>query len=186
MLLLVFAAVVFFFLLVGAIVFLICALLPPLRRYALSAALWCAVWGPSAIVFLLIAGTAVIADAFITTHGDMQSLHAPRLVAALGWGYLAVALSATAAIASLVAWLHQTLMHRLTFPLFRLYATLVCAGIGSVFGWCLGWYSLPWWIVGMSALVLGFGVLAYRGARALRGKPPTSLTWISGEEFNGT
>jgi hypothetical protein len=194
MLPLLFAAIVFFFLLVGSAVFLFCVLIPALRRFALSAALWCAVWGPSSITFLLIAGTAVIAEAFITNNGDMHSLHTPRLVAALGWGYLVAALLATATIASLVAWLHQTLMHRLTFPLFRLYTTAVCAGIGSVFGWCLGWlmaareiqYSLPLWLSGMSVLILSFGTLAYRNARSLRGEPPTSLTWISTEEFNGT
>jgi hypothetical protein len=193
MLPLLFAAIVFFFLVLGAVVFLICVLIPPLRRYALSAALWCATWGPCSIVFLLIAGTAVIAEAFITNNGNMQSLHAPRLVPALGWSYLAIAILATSATASIVAWIHQTLTHRLTFALFRLYATAVCAGIGSVFGWCLGWlmlareipHTFPLWILAMLALIGSFGTAAYRGACSLRGEPPASFTWISAEEFNG-
>jgi hypothetical protein len=188
------AVIVFFFLLVGAVVFLTCVLIAPLRRYALSAALWCATWGPSSVGFLLLAGTAVIAEPFFTQSGDMQSLHAPTLVAALGWGYLTTAVLVTTAVASAAAWLHQTLMHRLTFALFRLYATVVCAGIGSVFGWCLGWLmawrsfhlGLPLWIAGMLTLIFGLGTAAYRGARSLRGEPPEKFTWISAEEFNGT
>src|ERR1035441_9631677 len=177
MLLLQLAAIIFFFLLLGELAFLICVIIPPLRRYALSAALSHATWGPSSVGLLLLAGTAVITDAFITRNGDMQSLHAPGLVSALGWGYLTVAVLITVAVASVVAWLHQALLHRLTFALFRLYATAVCAGIGSVFGWCLGFlltargvpHSLPLWIVAMLTIVAGFGTMAYKAARSLRG-----------------
>jgi len=31
----------------------------------------------------------------------------------------------------------------------------------------------------------GFGTAAYKGALGLRGEAPTSLTWISAEEFEG-
>ncbi|HEX9200221.1 MAG TPA: hypothetical protein VF865_11725 [Acidobacteriaceae bacterium] len=194
MLPLVLAAIAFLFMLVGAVVFVICVLLPPLRRYALSAALWCAMWGPSSIAFLLLAGTAVVAGVFITKTGDVASLPASRLFAALGRSYLIVAALGAAAIATAAAWLHQALAHRLTFPMFRIYAALVCAGIGSVFGCCLGWlmawagiqHSFAWWIMGMLILVLGFGTAAYKGARSLRGTPPTNFSWISAEEFNGT
>ena len=68
------------------------------------------------------------------------------------------------------------------FVLFRLYATAVCAGIGSVFGWALSWW-LTWEAtgkygfilscVGMLGLVLGFGTAAYKGARLLRGTTRT-------------
>jgi hypothetical protein len=47
-------------------------------------------------------------------------------------------------------------------------------------------HGLPLWIIGMSTLILTFGTLAFKGARALRGEPPASFTWISAEEFNGT
>jgi hypothetical protein len=192
--LLLLSMIVFFFLLLGSVVFLVFVLIPPIRRYALSAALWCALWGPSSIAFLLLAGTAVIAAAFVTRSGDVQSLHAPRLAAVLGWGYLSAAVLVTAIIATGVAWLHQALLHRLTFVFFRLYATVVSAGIGSVFGWCLGWLLLwraiqhpfPWWSVGMLFLVAGFGTAAYKGASSLRGEPPKNFTWISTEEFHGT
>jgi membrane protein DedA with SNARE-associated domain len=69
-------------------------------------------------------------------------------------------------------------MSRLPFAIFRLYAAVVSAGIGSVFGWAIGWWmmsrsldgrvSLLVWGVCMVALVAGFGVAAYKGARGLR------------------
>src|ERR1035437_8507256 len=121
MLPLVLAAIAFLFMLVGAIVFLICVLLPPLRRYALSAALWCAMWGPATIGFLLLAGTAVLTGVFVTRDGDMTSLLAPKLLAALGWGYLTSAAVGTVVIATSAACIHQALINRFTFPLFRLY-----------------------------------------------------------------
>jgi hypothetical protein len=194
MLPLVLAAIILLFLTVGAIVFSICVLIPLLRRYALSAALWCAIWGPASVAFLLLAGTTVFARASISIDRDVEWFHAPRLVPALGWTYLAVSVIMTIAAASIFAWLHQKLMHRMTFPLFRVYATVVCAGIGSVFGWCFGWL-LMWreidhtfllWILGMLALTVGFGTAGYRAARSLRGKPAMKFTWISVEEFHGT
>jgi hypothetical protein len=194
MLALIVPAILFLFLVVGAVVFLVCILIAPLRRFALSAALWCAMWGPCSVAFLLLAGTAAIAEMFFTTNIDVSYWHAPRLLAVLGWGYLTLAVLGTVAIATSAAWLHQALLHRLTFPLFRVYTSVVCAGIGSVFGWCLGWtleaneisHTLPLSIVGMLVLTVGFGAAAYRAARSLRGKPATSFTWITVEEFHGT
>ena len=45
-------------------------------------------------------------------------------------------------------------------------------------GWLL-------WGVGMLVLVSGFAVVAYKGARGLRGTAPKNFTWISEEEFAG-
>jgi hypothetical protein len=42
------------------------------------------------------------------------------------------------------------------------------------------------WCIGMLGLVVAFATAAYKGARHLRGKAPTSFTWISPEEFAGT
>lgn len=188
------AGIVFIFLLLGSIVFLACVLIPPTRQYALSAALWCAMWGPCSVALMVVAGVGLITTAFITKVGGVQSLHAPRLISSFGWAYLIIGVMMTAIAATGAAWLHQVLMKRLTFALFRLYTAAVSGGIGSVFGWCLGWWILVkglgvygWllWGVGMLVLVSGFAVVAYKGARGLRGTAPKNFTWISEEEFAG-
>jgi len=195
MLLLLFGAIVFSFLVLGSLAFLACAFVPPTRKYALSAALWCAVWGPCSVGLMTLAGLGLVATAFFTRSGDVLSVHAPRLLAAFGWSYLIVGVLITIAVATAGAWIHQKVVRRFTFVLFRLYATAVSGGIGSVFGWCLGWwmmwkdfthYGLFLWCIGMLVLVVAFASAAYKSARQLRGKAPTSFTWISPNEFDGT
>jgi hypothetical protein len=192
---LILAAIVFAFLLLGSVVFVVCALIPPLRRYSLSAALWCAMWGPCSVAFLLLAGLGFEAHAFATKSGGLLSIHALGLLDTFGWAYLVFWILTTTGVATVVAWFHQALVRRQTFALFRLYATAITAGIGSVFGWFFGWWLsasdvtrhvLPWWLLGMVSLIAAFGYAAYQGARQLRGEPPTSFTWISPEEFAGT
>jgi hypothetical protein len=193
MLPLLFGLTIFAFLLLGAVVFVVCAVVPPIRRYALSAALWCAVCGPCTIGWMTLAGLGLAAAAFITKNGDLQSFHSPRLIEGFGWTYLIVGVIATAAVATGIAWLHQKVVRRFTFALFRLYVTAVSAGIGCVFGLFLGWL-LMWrevayygliWCVGVVILVVGFAFAAYRNARRLRGEAPTRFTWISPEEYMG-
>ncbi len=192
MLPLLFAMIVFLFMLVGAVTFLVFVALPPFRRFALSAALWCATWGPCTIALMTLAGLALVADAFISTNGGAQSLHSPTLLTTFGWAYLGAGVLLTVAVATVVAWLHQFIVHRFTFMLFRVYATLIVAGIGSVFGWSLSWWMISrgfahvwvWSVLGMAILVGGFGAAAYSGARSLRGEAPSSV-WVSQEEFTG-
>jgi hypothetical protein len=192
MLPLLFAMILFLFLLIGAVIFLICAAIPAMRRFALSAALWCAIWGPCLIAFMTVAGLALIADAFLGKNGGQVYLQSPRLLSTFGWAYLSAAVLLTAVVASAAAWLHQFLLHRFTFPLFRLYATAVGSGVGSVFGWSLSWwmlahgvaYTWAWSILGMLLLIAGFGAATFKGAHALRGRTPTKFAWITREEFN--
>jgi hypothetical protein len=195
MILVLFAVVVFAFLIIGSVAFLACVLLPPTRRYALSTALWFAVWGPCSVALIVLAVLGLASGSLLMKAGNMQWTEAPKLLAALGWGYVIVGALITTVAATCAAWLHQVLMHRLTFALFRLYAMAVSAGIGSVLGWFLGWWMMAkgtgyiglwWWIPAMLILTAGSGTAAYKGARALRGKAPTRFTWISPEEFVGS
>lgn len=195
MLPLMFAGIVFLFLVIGSIVFLLCLLVPRTRQYALSAALWCAMWGPCSVGLMVLAGVGLITAAFVTKAGDFQTFHAPRLLSAFGWGYLIAGILITIVVATISALIHQAVVRRLTLALFRLYATAVSASIGSVFGWSLGWWMMTrelsgyvWlfvWGVCMLALIAGFGVAAYKGARGLRGEAPRRFTWISPAEFSG-
>lgn len=190
-----FALIIFGFLLLGAIAFLACVLLPPTRRFALSASFWVAFWGPCTVLLMVLAGIGLVAGSALMNAGKVQWTNAPKLLGELGWSYLIVGALITSLVATCAAWLHQLLIHRFTFALFRIYATVISAGIGSVFGCSLGWwiaakehtyFGLWWWALGTIILVAGFGTAAYKTARALRGEPPTRFTWITPEEFAGS
>jgi hypothetical protein len=197
MLPLLFAAVVFTFLVAGAAAFVICAAIPPLRRYALSAALWFACCGPTAVALIVLVILAEAADAYLTSPGhrpSLQGFQIPALPLVPGWGWLILGASVMAVVATIAAWLHQKIVRRSTLALFQLYATAVSVAIGAVFGLCLeGWMlsagirnSWVWWLISMPVLMAAFGFFAYRSARSLRGKAPTRFTWISVEEYDGT
>jgi hypothetical protein len=190
-----FALIIFAFLLLGAIVFLACIPLPSMRRFALSAAFWVALWGPCTVVFFVLAGIGLVAGSVLMKAGNMQWTNTPKLLGELGWSYVVVGATIIAVVATCGAWLHQMLIHRFTFALFRIYATAISAAIGSVFGCALGWWMAAkestylglWsWPLGIIVFSAGFGTAAYKAARALRGKAPTRFTWITPEEFAGS
>jgi hypothetical protein len=194
----VFAAVVYVFLQLGAVTFVVCVVVPPWRKYALSAALWCAVWGPCFIGIALLAVLGIFARDFAVRTENLQSFASPKVFAALGWGYLTLAALATAAVATVASWVHQKVVRRFTFALFRLYAAGVCAGIGSVFGLLLGlliWqfhgnidalYGYLLWGASTLVLMVAFANVAYKHAGRLRGVAPTIFPWVTPEEFAGT
>jgi hypothetical protein len=194
MIMLLAAFVVFFFLVLGSIVFLGCVVVPSGRRYALSVALWFAVWGPCCALFLILAILGLIAGGFALRATRMHWEDVSRFFSAMGWGSIIVGGIITCAVASVAAWLHQALIHRFTFLLFRLYATFVVAGIGSVFGCLIVLLAMVYspfvhasWLAMLSipVLIAAFGAISYRHARALRGTAPTRFTWISQDEFAG-
>lgn len=98
-------------------------------------------------------------------------------------------------MATAAGWIHEAVAKRLNFALFGLHAAAIAAGIGSVFGWCLGWWMMVrelsgyvWlleWGFCMLALIVGFCVAGYRGARGLCGEATEAFTWISPAEFRG-
>lgn len=186
--------IVFGFLVLGSLAFLGCVLVPPTRRYALSAALWCAMWAPCSVVVMTVGGLGLAATTLMTKAGDVPSFQSPKQLAAFGWGFLIFGVLATTVVATGAAWLHQVLVRRVTYALFRLYASVVSAGVGGIFGLCLGWWMMskemmtngwPLWGLGMLVLIVGFGTLAYKGGRSLRGEAPKTFTWITPEEFAG-
>jgi hypothetical protein len=175
-------------------VFVACVPLPRTRRFALSAAFWVALWGPCTVALAAIAGIGLLAGSVPMKAGIIQWTNTPKLLGELGWSYVVVGATITAVLATCGAWLHQMLIHRSTFALFRIYATAVSAGIGGVLGCALGWWlaakensylGLWWWPLGIIVISAGFGTAAYKAARALRGKAPTRFTWITPEEFAG-
>jgi hypothetical protein len=197
MLPLLFLAIVFLFLTLGAIVFILCTLIPPLRRYALSAALWCAFWGPCTAAWLILAGLLAIASRYVMQTAATRHLHLPTWPSGTAPTYAVLAILLTLAAATIAAILHQLLARQMTFALFRIYATLVSAGIGSVFAWCL-WFGLglasglhlpPAALIVMPFLSLticsAFGWAAYRHAHQLRSPTTANLSWVTQAEFQG-
>jgi len=190
MVLILFAIIVFFFLFIGSLVFVCSVLLPQTREHALSAALWCAAWGPSSIVLLTLAGLGLFAGGLTQQRFHVQQL--THILYVLGPVYAILCFLGSAAVSSLAAWLHQLLIHRMTFALFRLYACFITAAIGSVLGWTLGFWlaaNAPGhFLLSIAAMLLFSASFVYGGfrwARHLRGRPPEGLTWISREEFEG-
>ena len=193
MLVLVFAAILFFFLAIGAVVFVLCGVIPPLRRYTLSAALWCAVWGPCTLAWLIFGGLVLVANHFAMEVSETRHFQLPALPPRGSWiAYAVLYVLATIVTSTLAAWAHQFVIHRMTFQLFRLYAALVSADVGSVWGWCFWFWivndkELPvrFLLAGVAMLVLccGFGYAGFREARQLRGTAPKTFALISPEEF---
>jgi hypothetical protein len=194
MLLILFAGIIFVFLQLGSAMFVACLAIRTLRSYALSTALWFAAVGPAVVVALTLAGTALVAQTFTTSNKDFPRFHLPAIPKAMWTGYFIVCVLAVMLASSAISWLHQFLIHRVTYPLFRIYAMLVCAGMGSV--WALSAsltltnFQIPHApliaLFAAVALCAGFGYLGFRLARQLRGDPPERLTWITPEEFKGT
>lgn len=181
----VFAVAIYGFaaLVVGAVQFLLCVAVPRLRKYALSAAAWWVVFG---VCFLGISLSLMIGGGIAIDRGWLRAM--PRWSA---WGTVAVACLVAAVVATAAARVHQAIVRRFTFALFRLYATGVVAGIGSVFGWCLAIaclahpfpYAWVFAICGVGTPTIVFGYMAGQHAGTLRGGAPERWAWATPEEF---
>jgi hypothetical protein len=187
--------VVFAFLVVGALVFVFCGLVPPLRKYGLSAALWCAMWGPSLVAWLLLAGLGLVANGFAMRVAQTRRIHLPDLPHNIGTGYAVLGIIGAILLATIIAWIHQVVIRQMTFALFRIYAGLISAGVGSVWGWCLWiWlvldtqipYRVLLWGIGMVGFCVAFGYAGLHWAKNLRSDTTTRFGLVSQQEFEGT
>src|SRR5580658_6490763 len=94
------AVIIFFFLALGSVAFLVCTLIPPGRKYALSTALWFAVWGPCCVLLLVLVILGIVAGGFALRATQMRWEDAPRLFSTLGWGSIIVGGILTCVVAS--------------------------------------------------------------------------------------
>lgn len=192
MVLVVFFFIIEFFLLVGVAIFALSAAIPATRRYALSAALWCACWGPCTVALTLFGIMSAVGGSLLPRLWG----HAPDPVPqwAPESAYLVVAIVVTLVVASTAAVLHQWMIERMTLALFRLYCMVVLAGIGGTI-----LLALSFWLVASSAgsfSVIAFlvallfpclgGYAGFRWANHLRGTRPVAFQWITPEEFDPT
>lgn len=189
------------FLVGGLVVFLVCLAIPWLQRYAMSVALWFLALLPGLLLWLLIeVGAAFGQDALV------RHLWYPRWEMSLWQAFsssaaqttlVVLGMASTIVLATMVAVVHQFVIQRLTFALFRLYAGFVTGGVAVLWGSLVGavvasYLDAPWEVafVVVTTLVtaLGWGGarLGSRIARRLRGRAPLRFTWISEEEYYGT
>lgn len=189
------------FLVLGLTVFLLCVAIPWLQRYALSAALWFLALLPGLLLWLVIGigaevGQQTLGRGIPYPHWMMSLWHEFGLPAAK-ITLIVVGMAGTIALATLVALVHQFVIHRLTLALFRLYAGFVTATVAVLWGSLVGavvatYLDTPWEVafVVVTAMVMALGWggarLGYRMARRLRGSSPLRYTWISEEEYYGT
>jgi len=187
------------FLALGCIAFLVCACASPLRRFALSASLFFVVCIP--IVF---AEGAIILFASMgasALNATLDSELPPSMHPSWGnhpWQSLALAVTALTvliAAASAITLLHGWFTRRMTFALFRFYASGVAAGVGvliALFLWL--WIGVATYQYGVALLGVEIVVLAafcsitlmryvYQRAAEFRGAYPERFPFTTRDEF---
>jgi len=189
------------FLVGGLAVFLLCLAIPWLQRFALSAALWCLALLPGLLLWLLIEvgaefGQEALGRRLSYPHWELSLWHAFGSPAAQTT-LIAAGMAGTIVLATTIAVVHQFVIQRVTFALFRLYAGFVTGGVAVLWGSLAGaivasTLDAPWEValVVVGGLVTALGwcgaVLGCRIARRLRGHAPLRFTWITEDEFYGT
>lgn len=184
----------------GLAVFLVCVAIPWLQRYALSAALWFVALLPGLLLWLLIGvGASLGQDALLrelsSPHWETSLWHIFGTPAAQTT-LIAIGMAGTIVMATIIAVVHQFVIQRITFALFRLYAGFVTAGAavlsGSLVGAVVATYlEAPWEVafvvVTTMVTALGWGgaKLGSRIARRLRGRAPLRYTWVTEAEYYG-
>jgi len=124
--------IAFPFLVMGCVCFLLCAAIPPLRRFALSSSLWClacvpCLFGILAAVVLWSLGVHALRRLMKPDFGASLSLHQTSW---LGWFVAITTFVITVAGATAITFIHGIIIRRLTLALFSLYVAAVSFGVG--------------------------------------------------------
>jgi hypothetical protein len=183
------------FLFAAALIDLILIAAPRTRPYALSAALWVAIFG-ACLVGLLAFGSLgwyFMVSILGMPHRYIATVNHPHRQA-IFWTCNIVGLLGAIVLATGMALFHQILIHRFTLFLFRLYATAVSAGIGATLAIGFDFYLLAsyheswasWAALLLIPILTGLlGTFAFRTARTFRGSLPERFPWVTPEEFSG-
>jgi hypothetical protein len=157
--------------------------------YALGSGLWLAVFGISisVIFWLEVVALGVLSSSNVPglARADELYLHHSGLV-------LASAVVASALVATAAMLLHRIVTRRVTFALFRLYASAVACGVGMLSSFLITWIVaantqfFPSWITFATTLpilppLLTF--IAYRHPNDFRGARPAQLNPVSLQEY---
>jgi hypothetical protein len=177
------------FLMAGCGSFIVCALVPRLRRYALGVSLWFLVWALLSPGMLLVntVGLGILAQGHarvIVPLNDFAWQHV-KLLAVANALFVAV-------IATGVALLHGWILRRMTFALFQVYMTAVSAGVGLLFSLLTllvllaenaggGLSSLGFFV--LLVVMAGLTVFCWRRAADFRAARPERLQPVTAEEY---
>jgi hypothetical protein len=186
--------IAFPFLAMGCVCFLLCAAIPPLRRFALSSSLWCVACVPClfailATVVLWSLGVDALQRLMKRDFGASLSVHQTSW---LGWLLVIIVFAFTVAGATAITLMHGIIIRRLTLALFRLYVAAVSFGVGILtcsfvlFAFAMHLLSLAALLPAALVSLLAATALAYacfRNASGFRGSYPQRLPVVSAEEF---
>jgi len=186
----------FFF--AGIIAFLVCVAARPLRRFALSSALWFVALLPGLFIGLIIGGLWRAAMEHMNAahmHWEQDLVRLSQTKSATVMFDIAIAM-AMIALASIIAMLHQSVIHRLTLALFKLYVASVGFGIGLLLALLLAIglavasinvpHPGPFFLTLTILLSSTTAFLCFRNASSLRGKLPRNFPIVTEKEFGTT
>jgi hypothetical protein len=179
---------------VGCACFLLCAAVPPLRRFALSSSLWCIACIPCLFAFLAAVvlwslGVDALRRILRMDFGASLSFHQTSL---LGWFLAIAAIVVTVAGATAITLIHGIIIRRLTLALFCLYVAVVSFGVGILtcsfvlFAFAMHLLSLTAFLPAALASLSAASALAYacfRNATGFRGSYPQRLPVVTPGEF---
>jgi hypothetical protein len=186
--------VAFPFLAFGCASFLLCAAIPPLRRFALSSSLWCVACVPClltilAAIIVCSAGAEAFHRFFKLDFDASVSFHQTSW---LGWGIAIISFVLTVAGATFITIVHGIITRRFTLALFRLYVAGVSFGVGiltcSFVLFAFATHLLSFIAFGLVAFasLLAASALAYAcftKAPDFRGSYPQRFPVVTPEEF---
>jgi len=179
------------FLAIGCGSFVVCALVPQLRRYALGVSLWFLVWAllSPGVLLLNTVGLGILAQGHARVIVPLNDLawHHVKLIALANIVFVA-------AIATGAAVAHGWMIRRVTFSLFKVYLTAVAGGVGLLVSFLVVLMLLVDSIGGaisslaffvMLGVMLVLAWFCWRRAEEFRTGRPERWQPVSVEEYGG-
>jgi hypothetical protein len=176
------------FLVAGCLVFYICAAVPRLRRFALSASLWLAslaILIPAAFL-PNIALLGILSERHLNAHVPLRQVAVHHVEALFLFNIIALM-----CVATVITLVHGFLIRRATFLLFRLYVSAVSVGVAITLVWTSylivsimsGSFVLALCAAMCCILLTAIAVYVYRNAQQFRGPRPQWMQPTSTAEY---
>lgn len=186
---------VFPFLTMGCVAFLACSAIPPLRRYALGASLWCVACIPCLIATFIAYGLANLGLTKLLPLLKWNDSYGVSFSKASWtvWLFFTLVLIVVAIASTAIAAIHGVIIRRMTLALFRAYLAAVSFGVGVLICLIISFFFamdlleptryIP---VGLLTLLCAAGLSYFCSSHAahFRGRHPERFPIVTREEFN--